>query len=92
MAFLTRMTIRLFVLVIAGYGAKAVYEDFVAPLRAPSRDFVDHARASLATTEARVSDATTDLAQDVQRAARHAGDEVTRNVSDQQRGSVTATS
>jgi hypothetical protein len=83
MTFLIRMTIRLAVLALAADGAKSAYEDFVTPLRGPSREFVDHAKASWSITEDRVSDATEDFARDMQGAARKATDDAARNVSDQ---------
>lgn len=70
--FLMRWILRIAVVALAGYGAKALYDNVIVPAREPSRAFTDHAKDSLSTAAERVSNAAHDLNRDVSGAAHEA--------------------
>jgi hypothetical protein len=76
------LTTRFVVLAFAAYGTKALYEDYVEPLRQPSRDFIEHARAALSGTAERVTEATGDLNDEMRTAARTAAHEAANNIAE----------
>lgn len=88
MLWLIRSTTRLVVLAFAAYGTKAVYDDYVVPLRQPSRDFIEHAKAALSGTAERVTGATGDLNDEMRAAARTAVHEASNNIAETEQNRV----
>jgi uncharacterized protein YjbJ (UPF0337 family) len=89
-----RLLIRLVILALAGYGAKALYDRYAGAagqLQQPASEFFDRARSAVGQTAEQVKgsvrssasdvkDAATDLTHEVKDAAGEAADDATRQM------------
>jgi hypothetical protein len=89
-----RLLIRLVILALAGYGAKALYDRYAGPageLQQPASEFFDRARSAVGQTAeqvkgsvrgsaADVKDAASDLTQELKDVAADAADDATRQM------------
>ena len=80
---MTRLMIRLAVLGLAGYGAKALYDRYGASasaLRQPSRNLMNRTKTAASGTAERIGDASRDFGDEVLNAAQDATDDISRRV------------
>ena len=74
-----RLLLKLVILALAGYGAKALYDRYGAQaggLQAPAGDFVDRARQAVGEAAQQVKGSVRDTARDVGDVAADLGDEL----------------
>lgn len=74
-----RLLLKLVILALAGYGAKALYDRYGAQaggLQAPAGEFVDRARHAVGEAAQQVKGSMRDTAHDVEDAASDLGDEL----------------